>query len=409
MQLILRHTFLISLAHFILLLPGHVCSQGPVASLELQKNAEIRTGAMRTGLYFDKLRNKKIALVANHTSTIGTVHLADSLLSAGIEIATIFTPEHGLRGEADAGEKVGNSVDPKTGLKIISLYGNNKKPKAESLIGLDLVVFDIQDVGARFYTYISTLHYVMEACAEQGVPVMVLDRPNPNGFYIDGPVLNTNYRSFVGMHPVPVVHGMSIGEYALMVNGQKWLANGVQCALEVIPCEGWDHLTEYICPLPPSPNLPNQTAIYLYPSLCFFEGTVVSVGRGTDYPFQVIGYPRHTAGMLRFTPTSRSGAKKPQYEGQECRGHDLRAFGDFYFTSTGELYLEWLCGMYDAAPDKAGFFNSPDFFDKLAGNDRLRKDIVAGKSPGEIRQSWQSDLIAFKELRSKYLLYEDFK
>jgi uncharacterized protein YbbC (DUF1343 family) len=409
MQLKLRYILPAVIVPIILLIEKQGTSQDLAPSLDLKKNVEIRTGAMCTELYFDKLYNKKIALVANHTSTIGPVHLADSLLAAGIDLKLLFTPEHGLRGEADAGEKVGNSIDSKTGLAIISLYGENKKPRAQQLEGIDMVVFDIQDVGARFYTYISTLHYVMEACAEQGVPVLVLDRPNPNGFYVDGPILNKNYRSFVGMHPVPVVHGMSVGEYAQMINGEKWLLNGVQCALEVIPCQGWDHLTEYRCPIPPSPNLPNQTAIYLYPSLCFFEGTLVSVGRGTEFPFQAIGYPQHPVGMLRFTPVSKTGAKKPLYEGRECRGHDLRAFGEFYFTSTGALYLDWLLGMYSISPDKAGFFNSPDFFDKLAGSDQLRKDIIAGKSIEEIRSSWKEGLEGFRDLRSKYLLYEDFK
>ena len=367
----------------------------------------IQTGAERSGAYLPLLHANDIAVVANQTSMVGDMHLVDFLLDAYVNVKKVFAPEHGFRGEAGAGEKVVSGKDPKTGVPIISLYGSNKKPSPEQLKDVGVVVFDIQDVGARFYTYISTLSLVMEACAEQGIKVLVLDRPNPNGHYVDGPVLQQGYESFVGMHKIPVVHGMTVGEYAKMVNSEGWLKDGVKCDLEVIPCRGWNHKKRYDLPVKPSPNLPNATSITLYPSLCFFEGTSVSVGRGTDLPFQQIGAPYFTEGSHSFTPRSMTSAKYPKYEGEECIGYDLRDFADHYLRGSGELYLFWLIEAYNLAPDKAGFFSS--FFEKLAGTDQLRKDIVAGKSMIEIRESWQEDLEKFKEMRSKYLLYEDFE
>ena len=287
-------------------------------------NDQVKVGAENTSAYFDLIRNKKIGVVGNQSSMLGDVHLVDTLLGVGMEIIRVFSPEHGFRGTADAGEKVASEVDQKTGLSIVSLYGNNKKPTANQLAGIDVLIFDIQDVGVRFYTYISTLHYVMEAAAESGIKVIVLDRPNPNGHYIDGPVLKDGFTSFVGMHKVPVVHGMTIAEYAQMINGEGWLSGDLVCDLTVIKCEGWDHSKFYSLPIAPSPNLPNMTAVYLYPSLCFFEGTVVSIGRGTDWPFQVVGHPGYLLDaqqvLFEFIPAPNFGAKHPVLEGKTCFG-----------------------------------------------------------------------------------------
>lgn len=368
-------------------------------------------GAEQLEKYLDKLRGKNVGMIVNQTSLIGTpykeIHLVDSLLTLKVSVKKIFSPEHGFRGTADAGEKVNSGTDEKTGLPLISLYGKNKKPTPENLQDLDLLVFDIQDVGARFYTYISTLHYVMEACAENGKVLLVLDRPNPNGFYIDGPVLDTACRSFVGMHPVPVVHGMTIGEYAKMINGEKWLKHGAQCKLTVISCENYDHKTLYKLREKPSPNLPNMTAIYLYPSLCFFEGTPVSVGRGTDKPFQIIGHPDYVTGAFSFTPQSMEGAKEPPLKGTLCHGIDLSALQRDYFLKKKSLNLEWLLEFYGKFPDKEKFFTP--FFTKLAGTPQLQKQIEAGKSETEIRESWRMELERFKTMRKKYLLYKDFE
>lgn len=366
-------------------------------------NGAIRTGAERTEAYLPLLRGKRVAVVTNQTGMIGRTHLVDSLLALQVDVVKVFAPEHGFRGTADAGEMVADQRDQRTGLPLVSLYGKNKKPAPGQLADVDVLLFDIQDVGVRFYTYTSTLHYVMEAAAEQGKHLVVLDRPDPNGFYVDGPVLDTAYRSFVGMHPVPLVHGMTIGEYARMINGEHWLKDGVQCELTVIPCTGYDHASCYELPVKPSPNLPNMAAVYLYPALGLFEGTIVSVGRGTGKPFQCIGFPGCTLGDFTFTPRTMAGAAKPPYEGQSCTGLDLSSYGDFYSRLDPGLKLEWLIGMYNASPDKAKFFNP--FFDKLAGNTSLRKAVQAGKSEDAIRAGWKKDIEAFK-LRSKpYLLY----
>lgn len=382
-----------------------------IALPEVQPSERILAGAERLDLYLGKLQGKRVGMVINQTSLVGEPYkeilLVDSLLKLNVSVKKIFTPEHGFRGTADAGEKVKSSVDEKTGLPLVSLYGSNKKPSTESLQDIDVVLFDIQDVGARFYTYISTLHYVMEACAETGKELIVLDRPNPNGFYIDGPVLDTLYRSFVGMHPVPVVHGMTIGEYAGMLNGEKWLKNGEQCNLTVIPCEHYDHNMLYKLRVKPSPNLPNMTSVYLYPSLCFFEGTPVSVGRGTDKPFQVIGHPDYINGTFSFTPQSMEGAKEPPLKDIKCKGIDLSKYTKDYFFARKALNLEWLIEFYNKFPNKEEFFTP--FFTKLAGTKQLQQQIENGKSETEIRESWRPKLEQFKMIRKKYLLYNDFE
>ncbi len=369
-------------------------------------DAPLRVGAERMDLVLPLLRDKKVGLIVNHTSVVGTTHLVDTLLALGIELVRIFAPEHGFRGTADAGEPLEDGLDARTGLPVISLYGKKKKPTSEDLAGLDLLVYDIQDVGARFYTYISTMSLAMEACAEQGIPFAVLDRPNPNGHYVDGPVLDTAFRSFVGMHPVPVVYGMTPGEYARMVNGEGWLGRGLRCSLSVIPCSGYTHQTPYELPVPPSPNLPNMRAVYLYPSLCFFEPTVVSVGRGTDKQFQVIGAPDAPIGTYSFVPRARPGARHPKHEGQRCRGFDLSSLPPEAVRQRARIDLGWLIRFYEAWPDKASFFLSEKGFDRLAGTDRLRAQLASGLSEAQIRASWQNELERFLAIRSRYLLYD---
>lgn len=353
--------------------------------------------------YLPGLQGRRVAVVTNQTGRVGKVHLVDTLLARGVQVVKVFAPEHGFRGMADAGERIHDARDARTGLPMISLYGRNKKPSAAQLKDVDLLLFDIQDVGVRFYTYISTLHYVLEAAAEQALPVVVLDRPNPNGFAVDGPVLDTAYRSFVGMDPVPLVHGLTMGEYARMLNGEGWLRGGARCDLRVIACSGYDHAMRYVLPVRPSPNLPNMAAVRLYPSLGLFEGTVVSVGRGTEMPFQCIGYPKNPWGDLRFMPRTMPGAKEPPYKGVLCTGLDLRQDSLALGEDSTALHLRWLLGMHDRCPDGAAFFN--DFFDVLAGGPSLRLAIQAGRTEIQIRQSWQPALDAFKEKRRKYLLY----
>ncbi|MBX7204636.1 MAG: DUF1343 domain-containing protein [Bacteroidia bacterium] len=367
----------------------------------------IITGAERTDYYLPLLKGKKIGLVVNQTSIVGTKHLVDTLKSSGITIKRIFAPEHGFRGNHSAGAHVSSGTDSLTGLPVVSLYGDNKKPKPEQLKDLDLIIFDIQDVGARFYTFISTLHYVMEACAEQKKPLLILDRPNPNGFYVDGPVLDMKFKSFVGMHPVPVVHGMTIGEYAQMINGERWLKDSVQCKLTIVTCLNYKHSMLYKLPVKPSPNLPTMESVYLYPSLCFFEGTNISLGRGTDKPFECVGKPDFDGGNYSFTPKSIPGvADDPPYKNQLCNGYLLSGFSDKYLLSSRKLYLLWLSGCYEKDKAKETFFTS--FFDKLAGTDLLRKQITGGVPESVIRQSWEPGLSKFKVMRKKYLLYPDF-
>jgi uncharacterized protein YbbC (DUF1343 family) len=376
---------------------------------ELRIVDEIVTGAEQFSRYAPLLKNKKVAVVANQTSFLQNEkqHLVDFLLAKKIAVKRVFAPEHGFRGTADAGELVKDGVDSKTGVPLISLYGNNKKPSQEQLKGIDVLVFDIQDVGARFYTYISTLHYVMEACAEAGIAVIVLDRPNPNGHYIDGPILEKEYQSFVGMHPVPIVHGMTIGEYAKMVNGEGWLKDKAKCDLIVIDMQNYTHQTAYSLPIKPSPNLPNDQAINLYPSLCFFEGTFINAGRGTDMQFQVFGAPSLPASKytFEFTPKSNEGAKEPKFKNQLCHGMDLRKE-----PRLNKINLEWLIDAYNANGNlpagKAGkkdFFNS--FFVKLAGTEKLQQQIEQGLSAEEIRETWKEGLAGFMKIREQYLLY----
>jgi len=363
----------------------------------------IVVGADQFSLYSELLQNKSVGVVANQTSRVddNSKHLVDFLVEKNIRLKKVFAPEHGFRGKADAGEVVKDGVDTKTNLPIISLYGSNKKPSAAQLQGIDIMIFDIQDVGARFYTYISTLHYVMEACAEANIPVLILDRPNPNGHYIDGPILETEHSSFVGMHPVPVVHGMTIGEYAQMINGQGWLKNKVEADIKVITVKNYTHQTAYSLPVKPSPNLPNDTAINLYPSLCFFEGTIVSAGRGTDMQFQVFGAPSLPSQFypFTFTPQANEGAKYPKFKGKTCNGLDLRKHKQL-----DKLNLEWLIEAYVGYGKKKDFFNN--FFTNLAGTTKLQEQIESGYTYREIRATWLRDLEKYDTMRQKYLLYE---
>lgn len=364
-------------------------------------------GAARLDRYLPKLRGKRIGMVVNQTSTIGNTHLVDSLASLGIQVTRIFAPEHGFRGDADAGAKIKDGRDERTQAPIISLYGAKREPAQEDLADLDWLIFDIQDVGVRFYTYISTLHYVMQACAKFGTPLMVLDRPNPNGHYVDGPLLDPSYRSFVGMHPVPVVHGMTVGEYAQMINGQGWLDGGIKCALTVVPCANYTHQTPYEIPIPPSPNLPNNRAIYLYPSICYFEGTEISVGRGTDQQFQVLGAPEYNAGDYQFTPVPKPGAMQPPHQDKRCNGYNLSTLDPAAIWAEKRINLKYLLDIYANYPDKNQFFLKSLFFDKLAGSAQLRAMLQARRSEAEIRASWEPQLSAYKQMRKAYLLYAE--
>lgn len=376
------------------------------SSTEIIKNKindisnEIKTGADNFEKYIPLLKDKKVGIVTNQTGLLSNKkHVVDFLLEKKINIQTIFAPEHGFRGTADAGEHVVDGKDSKTGLSIISLYGDNKKPKPEQLSGIDVMVFDLQDVGARFYTYISSLHYVMEACAENNVPLIILDRPNPNGGIVDGPLLEKEFTSFVGMHPIPLLHGMTIGEYAKMINGEKWLKNGAQCKLTVIPCVNYNRKMDYSLLAKPSPNLPNDQSINLYASLCLFEGTNVSMGRGTEKQFQIYGSPYLTKTNFSFTPKPNFGAKDPVYNGVECFGEDLTTY-----PKLKQLELKWLIKAYQNTSDKTKFFNP--FFTKLAGTKKLQQQIESGTSEENIRKSWVKDLEAFKKMRMKYLIYQ---
>jgi len=364
----------------------------------------LMTGAERINEYMPLIEGRRLAIVANQTSTVGDKHLVDTLLSLGSDIQLIFAPEHGFRDMADAGAAITSGADPVTGIHVISLYSSKKKPTPEDLSGIDAVIFDIQDVGARFYTYLTTMCYVMEACAENGKPFIVMDRPNPNGYYVDGPILDTaGYRSFVGIHPIPVVHGMTLGEYANMVNGEGWLANGVSCDLTVIKCSNYTHETMYELPVIPSPNLPNMNSVYLYPSVCFSEGTVLSCGRGTDFAFQVLGAPNLPDNGFSFTPHPTAGASNPKYNGVECYGIDLRSALRDSLVPQPEINLEWIIEAYNAYPEKASFFTG--YFDTLAGSSTLREQIIQGMSAEEIKATWKEGLDRFRVTRQRYLLY----
>ena len=360
---------------------------------------KIITGAEQIPKYIDILEDQNIGIIANKSSILSiNSHLIDTLLSLGININKVFVPEHGFRGEADAGEKIFSQKDPKTGLTILSLYGNQRKPTNEQLKGISTMVFDLQDVGVRFYTYISTLHYIMEACAEKNITLIVLDRPNPNGHFIDGPVLENDCKSFVGMHPVPIVYGMTIGEYAQMINGEGWLNNQIKCQLKVIKLKNYTHKTHYELPLRPSPNLPNSQAIALYPSLCLLEPTVISVGRGTEMQFQIFGHPNLPKSKFNFTPKSNFGAKYPKLDNKICYGVDLRKYN-----MTNKIELKWIIYSYSNFPEPKSFFK--EGFYRIAGTKKLKTQIEEGLSEKEIRRTWEEGLINFKRIRLKYLLY----
>ena len=368
--------------------------------------AQVKCGADRTEAYLPLVRNKNIAIVANQASTIGNVNIADTLHRCGVNVVKVFCPEHGFRDYADAGKLLKNSTDSLLNVPVISLYSKKKKPSAEDLKDVDLVLFDLQDVGVRFFTYLSTLAYVMESCAENRVPMVVLDRPNPNGFYIDGPVMDSSCTSFVGLHPVPVVYGMTIGEYAMMVNEEGWLKNGMLCDLEVIRLEGYTHRTHYRLSRSPSPNLRNMNSVYLYPSLCLFEGTIISVGRGTSSPFEMFGNPEMKGMNFSFVPQAGINASAiPLYDGKTCHGTDLHHALSETPGLMGKINLSWLISAYRDLNGDPKFFNA--FFDKLAGTPDLRKQIVSGTPEPEIRKSWESKLSQFKDTRKKHLLYPE--
>ena len=373
---------------------------------------QIRTGAEQTEKYLPMLKGKRVGMVVNPTSVIGQVTVVDSLVKKGVNIVKIFGPEHGFRGEASAGIAVNDAVDQKTGIKAISLYGKHEKPTAADLAGVDVMVFDIQDVGVRFYTYINTLQYVMEACAENGKEVIILDRPNPNGFYVDGPILDPQFISGIGLQPIPIVHGLTVGEYAQMLNGEGWLKNKVKCKITVIKVENYDHDMPYTLPVKPSPNLNSQESILLYPTLCLFEGTFISQGRGTLTPFTVLGAPKLKGKYsFSFTPKSIKGmAETPLHQNEECYGLDLRSYDFSNIRENKTLNLKWLIELYQAYPDKTDFFNQKlskqmNNFNRLAGVSNLKEQIIDGKSEKEIRSSWEPGLNNYKELRKKYLLY----
>ena len=379
-------------------------AQQAIGDINLQRPAP---AAWKVDDYLSLIKGKRVGLVVNHTSMVGNRHLADTLSDLGIQIAALFGPEHGYRGSAPDGEQIGDQRDPLSGVPVISLYGKKKKPSSEDLSNLDIVVFDIQDVGTRFYTYISTMHFVMEACAEAEIPVVILDRPNPNGHYVDGPVLDTSFSSFVGMHPIPVVHGLTVGELALMINGEKWLGGGLSCELTVIPCAGYTHSTVYELPVRPSPNLPNMRSIYLYPTLCFFEGTTFSVGRGTEFPFQQLGHPELLFGNHEFTPAPNAGSFSPKHKGVKCRGISFQQAELETLRRKGRLDLSLFIEMYQSLPEGTDFFRSDGYFDLLAGTDALRKQIESGAEAETIRQSWEKDLLRYRNLRTQYLLYPE--
>jgi uncharacterized protein YbbC (DUF1343 family) len=381
-------------------------------AVDKKQEQAIVTGADQTAAYLPYLKGKRIGMVVNPTSIIGSTPSVDSLTALGVNIVKIFGPEHGFRGDASAGAKVEDSVDPKTGIPVVSLYGKNNKPTKESLADIDLMVFDIQDVGARFYTYIATMHRVMEACAENGKELLILDRPNPNGYLVDGPVLDMSLKSGIGIHPVPIAHGMTVGEYAQMINGEGWLANGIKCNIKVIKVKNYAHDMAYTLPVSPSPNLNTQQSILLYPSLCLFEGTIISQGRGTHFPFTVLGNPDLKGKYeFAFTPVSIKGmSETPLHQDKVCYGLDLRNYNTDRLRKTGQVDLKWLMEMYKAYPDKEKFFdyhqsNQIGNFDKLAGTKQLKEQIIAGTSEEAIRKSWEPGLSRFKQIRSRYLLY----
>lgn len=381
-----------------------VCALALFVLFNLQATAALRTGAEQPELYLPLLEDQQVGLVVNQTSRVGSTHLIDFLSQRDVQLQRIFALEHGVRGDVENGGKVADGIDGPSGLPIVSLYGGHYAPDRTSVQDLDWLVFDIQDVGVRFYTYISSLHYLMQACADYQVPLMVLDRPNPNGDYIDGPVLEEAFRSFVGMHPIPLVHGMTVGELAQMINGEGWLEGGAQCSLTVIPVAGYHKQMRYSLPVKPSPNLPNDLAIRLYPSLGLFEGTTVSVGRGTRFPFQALGHPADKKGQFVFTPMPVPGvSENPKHNGIRLRGDDLQgAVADSRFSLVP--LLDWA---YRTGESPQAFFSRATFFDKLAGTDKLREAVIAGKDANEIRKAWQPALAKFRVQRKPYLLYPE--
>lgn len=412
----------------------HYCliaaSQTATKQLNEQK---IVPGAERIKAYLPFIKGRSVGIFANQTSMVGSTHLVDTLRSLGIDVKVIFGPEHGFRGTADAGEKIGNYTDAKTGIPVVSLYGAKRRPSAEDVKGVDILIFDIQDVGVRFYTYISSLEEFMEAAFELGKPLMILDRPNPNGFYVDGPVLDLKYRSFVGRQPVPIVYGMTIAEYAMMIAGEGWLSEKANAKyayyktaensadtpfhFQVIKVQGYDHKSKYVLPVKPSPNLPNIQSIYLYPSTCLFEGTVLSEGRGTDKPFQVFGHPSYPNNMYSFTPNPNEGAKSSKHYGKVCYGWDLSGTPEEVLKKVdNKIQLKWLMEAYRLFPEKDKFFILPksgkmdeSFFNKLTGNSKMWEYIMLGGNEETIRKSWEPQLSEFKKIRKKYLLYPDFE
>ncbi len=403
-----------------------VMAQGIVKSGPIAKTDLIRPGAARMEVYLPLLKGKSVAVFANQTSMVGNTHLVDTLIRSGIKVVKIFGPEHGFRGDADAGEHVGDAVDKKTGVPVVSLYGDHKKPTAADVKDVDILLFDIQDIGVRFYTYISSLQYYMEAALELHKPLLLLDRPNPNGFYVDGPVLDIKFKSFIGMQPVPIVYGMTIGEYAMLLLGEKWLsekANAIhsynittQPTIDtpfhfmVIKCGGYNHKSKYQLPVMPSPNLKSMEAIYWYPSTCFFEGTVFSEGRGTDKPFEYIGHPLMPSTMYSFVPSPNAGAKSSKCFYQRCYGWDLSGSIKGILKKLGtRIQLNYLLDAYKLFPGKDSFFLKNNFINKLAGNDLLQEQVKLGKTAQAIRASWQPALQGFKLIRKKYLLYADFE
>ena len=375
-----------------------------LASLGAPAQDRIETGAEQTGRYLPLLEGRRVGIMTNHTGTVGRTHLVDTLRSLGVDIRVVFAPEHGFRGQADAGESVASYRDRKTGIDVVSVYGSTKRPPDSVMQRLDVLLFDIQDVGLRYYTYLSSMHYLMEACAANGKRLIVLDRPNPNGFYVDGPVLEAKHRSFVGMHPIPVVHGMTLGELARMIDGEGWLRDGLRCKLTVIPCRGYTHRSRYRLPTAPSPNLPNMRAVYLYPSLCFFEGTPVSLGRGTDFPFKAYGHPE-LQGDFSFTPRSNAGAKNPPLKDRLCHGVDLRtAPSDERIWERG-VDLGYVIDCYRQLNLGEKFFTP--MFDRLTGTDYVRQMILQGAGADRIKARWADDVERFKQTRKPYLLYEE--
>ena len=381
-----------------------VCLSTACQEPDVKKDERVIPAAERTELYFPLLTGKRCAIAANHTSVIGPVCLVDSLLHAGIAVKKIFTPEHGYRGTVSDGESIDNATDPATGISLVSLYGQKKKPSVADLRDIDLMIYDIQDVGVRFYTYISTLHYVMEACAESHIPLLILDRPNPLGFYTDGPVLDPAFRSFVGRHPVPLVYGLTAGELAQMSNGEGWLEKDLHCDLKVIPCANYTHQSRYPLPVHPSPNLQKMEAVYLYPSIALFEGTMMNVGRGTPFSYQVFGHPEYPEKEFSYTPRASSSNVSPKHMDLLCYGTDLRRIPLDTLRNADHIDLSWLIDAYRTM-NRSDFFLP--FFDKLAGTDALRKQIEAGWSEEQIRESWKPQLEKFRQMRKKYLLYSD--